>query len=407
MKIALFHNVGSGGAKRAIFEWTKRLAANHQLDVFTLSSADHAFCDIRPLVHKHIIFDLIPQKLFGSPLGRLNQLQRWRDLGELTRIGQNIAREINLGNYDVVFANTCVYTFIPALLQFVEIPSVYYLHEPFGKRFTRSIQRPYSQNSSLRETVNRFDPLIHLYNQRLDAIQKKSVRRTDRLLANSQFTQAEMQSSFGVTSPVSHLGVSTDSFQPMEKMAKENRVLSVGELSPRKGFDLIVTSIGQIPQCERPQLRIVSNSVIPEERSFIQNLAEQQGVDLQVLVGLNVNELTLEYNKARVCAYAPVMEPFGLVPLEAMACGTPVVGVREGGVPESVVHEQTGLLVERNPNQFAQAIQSLMSRPNIASEYGRNGREYVLSNWTWDQSVRCLEKHLIQVSSKNQNHRGT
>jgi glycosyltransferase involved in cell wall biosynthesis len=89
------------------------------------------------------------------------------------------------------------------------------------------------------------------------------------------------------------------------------------------------------------------------------------------------------------------MEPFGLVPLEAMACGTPVVGVQEGGVQESILHKHTGLLVDRDPVQFAAAVQNLLSNPALASEYGRNGREHVLRHWTWDQSVAALEDFLL------------
>jgi glycosyltransferase involved in cell wall biosynthesis len=93
-----------------------------------------------------------------------------------------------------------------------------------------------------------------------------------------------------------------------------------------------------------------------------------------------------------------VLEPFGLVPLEAMSCCTPVIGVFEGGVSESIVHEQTGLLVERDPRRFAAAVQHLLSNPDLAHKYGRNGREQVLKNWTWDQSAASIERYLTDCS---------
>jgi glycosyltransferase involved in cell wall biosynthesis len=93
------------------------------------------------------------------------------------------------------------------------------------------------------------------------------------------------------------------------------------------------------------------------------------------------------------------LEPFGLVPLEAMSCGTPVVGVREGGVQESIIHEHTGLLVKRDPEKFALAVQRLLSDKDLADEYGRNGREHVLKNWTWEQSVDSLEKYLFACAN--------
>ena len=63
-------------------------------------------------------------------------------------------------------------------------------------------------------------------------------------------------------------------------------------------------------------------------------------------------ELVILYNKAKLVVYTPYMEPFGLVPLEAMSCGTPVVGVNEGGVMETVLNGKTGILVERNVNNI-------------------------------------------------------
>jgi glycosyltransferase involved in cell wall biosynthesis len=130
----------------------------------------------------------------------------------------------------------------------------------------------------------------------------------------------------------------------------------------------------------------------------VKNLAERNGVNLEVLVGLGIDELMSLYNRAQFCVYAPVMEPFGLVPLEAMACGTPVVGVREGGVQESILHEKTGLLVERNAQKFGTAIQYLLLNPDLITTYGRNGREHVLKNWTWDRSVAFLKSHLSEAA---------
>lgn len=398
MKIAVFHNLPSGGAKRALYEWVRRLTEKHELDVYSLETADHAFCDIRPYASKHEVYEFAPRGLFKSPLGRLNQFQRWRDLGDLERLNYRIAGQINLGGYDVLFANTCMFTFIPALLQYAEIPSVYYLHEPFGTGFIRSFDRPYIKKGGWRESLDRFDPLIGLYRHRLASIQRRSVRKTTRLLSNSHFTGGRIREEFGVDARFSPYGVDLTGFQPVNGSHREDFIVSVGEMSPRKGFDFVVESLGTIPVDRRPALKVASNMVHEEELAYVKTLAERKGVVLDVLVGLGVEELKSLYSRAQLCVYAPVMEPFGLVPLEAMACGTPVVGVGEGGVQESVLHERTGMLVERDAQKFGAAIQYLLSNPDLIAEYGRNGREHVLKNWTWDGSVKLLNSHLAEVA---------
>lgn len=400
MRIALFHNAPSGGAKRAIQEWTMRLAANHDLDVFTMSTADHEFCDLRPYVNQHTVFAYQPRSLFTSPFGRLNQLQRWRDLGELIKLNRQVAEKIDSGAYAVLFAHTCQFSVIPAVLQYSKTPAVYYLHEPFGRNFHREISRPYHRPNRFRAAVDSVDPLIKLYQNRLYGLQKESVKQTPLLLANSQFTQEHMRQEFLVETPVCHYGVNLQGFRPLPAEPKEDYIVSVGELSPRKGFDFLIESLGHVPQKYRPRLRIACNSIIPEERDYVESLARERQVVLEISTNLNMEQLAVLYNRARFCVYAPVQEPFGLVPVEAMACGIPVIGVREGGVQESVVHGQTGLLVDRDPRLFAEAIAFLLHNPDDVVAYGRQAREQVLQQWSWEKSVEKLEYYLAECANR-------
>lgn len=397
MRIALFHNLPSGGAKRAVYEWTKRLSKKHRIDVYTIDSADHDYCDIRPYVERYHIVSFTPRRLYHRPWGRLNQMQRWRDLDDLTRIGQQIASAIDADSYDVVLAHSCLFTLIPTFIQFVTIPVVYYLHEPFGHLSADDFQRPYDEKHTWRKIINEYDPFIRLYENRLEMIRRSSVFSATRLLANSCFTRDQMRMRFGVDPAVCYLGVDFESFTPLRNTAKENVVISVGELSPRKGFDFIVESLGCIPAQHRPKLNLVCNMVNASEKAYVQALARKSNVEMEIFTNLDTEELAVQYNKSRLCVCAPYMEPFGLVPLEAMSCGTPVVGVKEGGVQESIVHERTGLLVERDTEQFASAVQYLLSNPSLAEEYGRNSRDLILKNWTWENSEKKLEWHLESV----------
>lgn len=394
MQIAMFHNLPSGGAKRAVYEWTRQLSERHKIDVYTLTSADHSYCDIRPFVNEYHIIDFYPRRIFSRPLGRLNQLQRWRDLNSLTNIGQLIAGKIKAGNYDVVFAHPSIYTFIPTCLQFIEVPAVYYLHEPFGPTFFRNIQRPYHKKNSIRDFLDRVDPMIKLYNQRLENLRYKSIHHTKQLLACSRFTKQQIKVAYGINANICRYGVNTRDFFPLPEVSKEDHILSVGELSPRKGFDFLIVSIANIDPRWRPELKLVCNTIEPQEKKYIELLAKENKVKLIILTNLNTTELMNEYNKARFCVYSPVLEPFGLVPLEAMSCGTPVVGVREGGVQESIIHRHNGLLTDRDPVEFSEAIMELLSDFQYTQYLGKQGRDYVLENWNWEFSTNILDSYL-------------
>lgn len=406
MRIAIYHNLPSGGAKRAVYEWVSRLANHHTIDVFSLSTADHEYCDIRPFVNEYNIFKFSTRRLFKSPFGRLNAFQRWRDLKDLKALNHQIAMRINSGNYDILFTHSCLFTFIPSLLESVNVPSVYYLHEPFGPGFIRNFERPYLSKSPWRKFLNHLDPFILLYQHRLNSLQSHSILKTSVLLANSEFTRNCMRTIFGVDAFLCPSGVNTNDFRPIPDSIPENMVISVGEMSPRKGFDFIVNSLGKIHQEIRPALILVCNMINNDELFFIKELANRNNVNLKVLAHLNTDELRNLYNQAQLCVYAPVLEPLGLVPLEAMACSKPVVGVREGGVAETIVHENTGFLVDRDPEKFGEAIRILLENPALVRSYGDNARLHVLKNWSWEISVRKLEDYFDDVVSQKRNAHG-
>jgi glycosyltransferase involved in cell wall biosynthesis len=96
--------------------------------------------------------------------------------------------------------------------------------------------------------------------------------------------------------------------------------------------------------------------------------------------------------------YAPRLEPFGLAPLEANACGLPVIAVAEGGVRETIVNEVNGLLVDSAPSAMAAAISRLLAEPSLRRQLGINGRHIVEQKWGMSASLDRLEQHLIRYA---------
>jgi glycosyltransferase involved in cell wall biosynthesis len=399
-RIAVFQNLPSGGAKRALFEWAQRLSNRHTIDVYSLSGANHDYCDLRPYASAYHVTRFQELGLFRSPLGRLNQWQRYRDLQRLNDLYQDMAAKINAGGYDVVFLNPCIYTFIPLLQLHLQLPSLYYLHEHFGNRVERAFSRNYLTGNKVREWLDRYDPLIPLYRNQLRNLQWLAVQRVNRFLSNSEFTRLQFKTDFDTDAPVVHLGVNSNIFRPDEKIERGSHVLSVGEITPRKGFDFLIESLALLPPNQRPVLRLACNRQIPEERHYIEHLAVQRGVQLEILFNLDSTQLAKEYSWAGAVVYSPVTEPFGLVPLEAMACAAPVVGVAEGGVLESVVDGVTGRLTPRDPHAFAAAVAEVLGNPAQAKRFGLNGREHIVNHWSWDRSATLLENHLLEVAAK-------
>ena len=403
MRIALFFNVPSGGAKRTIYEAIKRLSTRHHIDVFTFTTANHEFADIRPFVQDYHIFEYHPSRLLSSPFGRLNNGLRMLDIRRMNQQSKDVAQKISDGSYDVVYVQPCQITQSPLLLQHLPTtPTVYYLQEPPRAIYETKPIRPYYKNygAGWRAKIDAIDPLRKNYEKIIQDVDLKNTRRANKVLVNSKYIREVVRNIYQIDASVSYHGVDVEMFRVMDA-EKKDMVLSVGSLTPLKGFDFLIQSVSLIDSKTRPSLAIASNFQVHEEKLYLEELAGRLGVELVLLNNISDRDLVNLYNSARVTVYAPIREPFGLVSLESMACGTPVVAVREGGVQEAVIHKQTGIVVDRDPAQFAEAIQSLLADPALAASYGHNGREHVVNQWSWDRAIDQLETYLLG-SVKNQ-----
>lgn len=398
MRIAVYHNLPSGGAKRALYEMTRRLAARHAIDVYTLSTGDHAFCDLRPVVDQHRIYPFEPARLFNSPFGRLNQWQRARDLNRLDAVSRMIAAEIDANDYDVVFVHHCRFTQAPLLLRYLETPSVYYCQESLRQLYEPPISHPDLNGKGWRGRGDRLDPLIRIYRGRLRAADAAAARAAGTILANSHFSKGNIERSYGRSAHVAYLGVDADLFSPDPLVEREDYVLSVGALRPNKGFDFLIDALALIPPSERPMLRIIANAGDGAEQGFLETRAAAAGVRLGIETAVPPETLLDRYRRALLIVYAPVREPFGFVPLEAMACRMAVVAVAEGGVLETVCDGQTGTLTPRDPARFAAAVAALLASPETAEAYGRAGRRVVEREWNWEAAVARVERHLAEAA---------
>jgi glycosyltransferase involved in cell wall biosynthesis len=303
------------------------------------------------------------------------------------------------GNYDVVFVHACQFEKAPSVLAYLgDLPSVYYCQEPLRVLYELQPVRPYGDDSSRRRTaLNRIDPLLKLYLATVQRTDRSNTRRATRVLVNSRFMQQAVGQIYQVSPQLSYHGIDAQRFAPLG-LDKGRFVLSVGSLTPLKGFDFLIDALAEMPPAQRPPLVIASNFQNSSERGYLEQMAAQKQVTLQLLGSVGDDQLVELYNQALVTLYAPLREPFGLVPLESMACATPVVAVQEGGIQETVLSGQTGLLVERDPQRFAQAVQQLLADPNLAAAYGQAGRKHVLQYWTWEQATQTVEQHLATTA---------
>jgi D-inositol-3-phosphate glycosyltransferase len=107
------------------------------------------------------------------------------------------------------------------------------------------------------------------------------------------------------------------------------------------------------------------------------------------------------YAAADVFITTPWYEPFGITPLEAMACGTPVIGANVGGIKHSVADDITGALVPPNdPHALAQKIFELINDSNKLEQMGKNAIEHVNKNFTWKKVAEQVGAFYHELTAK-------
>jgi glycosyltransferase involved in cell wall biosynthesis len=175
------------------------------------------------------------------------------------------------------------------------------------------------------------------------------------------------------------------------------RILSVGRLVQRKGFEDLIFALRHVPDAE---LVIVGGPAIgleeDPEAQRLRDYADLVGVaDRVELKGAVAHEqMPALYRSADVVACTPWYEPFGLTPLEAMACGVPVVAYAVGGLKETIVDGVTGAHVPPGDvNALAARLREILRGPRERRHaYGREARLRVLTTYDWDTTAAQMEQ---------------
>lgn len=410
MKLAIFHNLPSGGAKRGLHGFTRELALRgHQLSEIRLSTADSAFLPLAPFVTAAQVIQFDPRNHFPKRIpilgSYLDAITAAHTLHRLNRVSREMANQIDAQDYDAVFAHDCVIALNPPILKYLTVPTTFYCHHARRGQYyaSPSSEADSQQNglitfTSIRTRVYQF--AWKIYWAYFSALETASIRSANHRITNSTFSSKMLYQDFKVSSEVIHYGIDSVAFSPAN-VDEGNFVLAVGALTPQKGYRFLVRAIAAVPPEARPPLIILSNVKNTAEEQALRVLAAQLSVELNVQSALDQATLLRYYREAKVFVYTPFMEAYGLAPLEAMACGKPVVAIQEGGVRESVIHGTTGYLVERNENTFAEALCRLLNNAQLRRSMGDAGRQQVLQEWSWTKSGDKLDAALQNIANRS------
>jgi len=409
MRIAVWHNLPSGGGKRALYYHVRGLIERgHSVEAWCPSTSDRNYLPLSELITEHVLPIDIGQKgksVARNPLLGLHgdQLRRAKALDEHCR---QCAYEINRRNFDILFANSSIIQAVSSIGRYVKAKKVLYLQEPnrwlyeAGEGGLPWVAIPAATRSWMRPRYIRWFLWNLIGTQRLRVLardERLNASAFDLILVNSYFSRETLLRVYGLDSTVCYLGVDTQLFVNHQHI-RENFVVGVGQLTPSKNVEFVIKAVAKIG-IPRPRLVWIANMGADWYYEKMRSLAESYEVTFEARASIDDNELVDILNRATAMVYAPRLEPFGLAPLEANACGLPVVAVAEGGVRETIIDGVNGFLVQHQPQMMAQAIQRLAHDKDLAAQLSKNGSKIVQEKWSVNSAVERLERQLTQAAT--------
>jgi glycosyltransferase involved in cell wall biosynthesis len=405
VRLAVYENLPPGGALRTSYEIGLRLMRKgHTIDLYRLSTyAEKGPFDLAQ--HGATIHVAQYRPLWGTLDSRFREghlaPRSYTLFGPLKRPHRRIAAEISSGGYDAVLVHPDAMIYAPYALRWITgVPTVYYCQEPPRVTAEFAVREQHRRNLAstpygvgLARTLE--DNLVI---GRLVDEDARSVSNATLIAVNSIYSRERAWAAYARNAVVCYLGIDPDLFTPPSREPSRRReVLVVGSPTGAKNHELVIEALGRLRAAARPALRMVTPR--PGGTEALERLAGASGVQLTIDVALSESALIERYQLALATVCASRLEPFGLTAIESMACGTPVVAIREAGFRESVTEGVTGILVDPESASLADGIGSLVDDSNAIAAMGKAGRDDVIARWTWDRTVSQVERILERARS--------
>jgi D-inositol-3-phosphate glycosyltransferase len=247
--------------------------------------------------------------------------------------------------------------------------------------------------------------------------ERELARNCHRIITATKMEKEQLGAYYGASLEIISIipcGINLDLFRPVNRdvarkrfgLLGHNVILFVGRIEPIKGIDLLLKAITYLRDKLRLKLLIVGGDVdSQEEMGRLQMLSQDlQLQDLVTFTGLVKQEqLRYFYSAADVCVIPSHSESFGLVALESLACGTPVVANQVGGMEDIIQQGETGYVVKSNdPCRLADKIFLLLSRPSGQGESTKSLRMSV-TRFSWSRIAGMVTEECRNVIADYRN----
>jgi glycosyltransferase involved in cell wall biosynthesis len=407
LRIAVWHNLPSGGGKRALYNHVKALKERgHYLEAWTTDMSSDDYLPLTDFIIEHrlpVKANIYKAYNYANPIKRIQ-----KQISFMEAHCKSCIQEIESQGFDLIFANSCSFSYMSYISNFSNIPTVIYLGEPF-RPFFEALPENVWQAPSYEFKIKNIRLIINDFKQnyanRIQLREEiKAAKKYNAILVNSLFSRENIIRAYGIDAKVCYLGIDKIVFKPYE-YNKEPYVVGLGKISLLKSLNKSIRVISKIPLEFRPVLKWISNGIDEQYFKEIISLAKELSVQFEPLINISEDEVKKVLSCAAVMIYTPYLEPFGLAPLEANACGTYVVATPEGGVRESIVDGKNGYLINGFEEiLMSKAIIKFVTDLNYAKRKGEEAFTYVHEKWNWQMMADNIERILTEIINLPSNH---
>lgn len=249
--------------------------------------------------------------------------------------------QFDLSAYDLIISSS--HAVAKSVITGPDQLHISYVHSPI--RYAWDLQHQYLKESGLDKGLKGW--LTRYLLHRIRKWDVGTANRVDRMIANSSFIKRRIEKVYRRESIVIHPPVSVDEFVLCEE--KSDFYLTASRMVPYKKMDLIIQAFKQMPD---KHLKVIGDG--PDFEKLQKLAANSSNIELLGYQPFDVLKSSMQ--KAQAFVFA-AEEDFGIIPVEAMACGTPVIAYGKGGILDTVIDQKTGILFkEQTPDSLIKAV---------------------------------------------------
>lgn len=362
-KIAVIGDLPSGGGSTVFNYQTKALKRKYEVNMYFENNSSRK---IKGIVNYYItVFHDI-----------------WKNI--------KLSKEINRNN-SLLVAYQSWLTKSPIIFPLIKIPIIYICNEVPREHYDKFLR----ETHTIKEMIINNILLIPI--RIIDYLNIALSRNNLSIITLSQKSSELIKKTYRIIPRIIYPGISDIKYSNnLSINNRKNQIITVGAINKYKNQYFVLKVVSKIPERYRPIVVLVGNGGDSEYIRKLEEFAKIHNIILDIKININSKELIKTYSESKALMYSPVNEPFGLVVIEAMMAGLPLIVSKNGGGYTEIINKNNGYILENEPKLWANTYTSLILDPLEWSKYSNYNIKYA-KKYTDIKSTSNLIKHIESI----------